>query len=155
MTHPPPDHPQVIVPAPVIYVSGIVLALLLDRLTPLTPLPEWLRVVGIGLLLISPVPGLWAVLVMWRARTGIEPHSPARQLVTSGPFRFSRNPIYLTMTVFVLGLGFFTRNLWMLPTLSLSLLIVHHGVIRREERYLLRKFGDAYTDYRQRVRRWL
>jgi len=149
------DHPGVIAPPPIIFLGALLLAILLDAVLPLTPLPEVLSYIGIGLILLSFIPGPWAVLVMLKARTGIEPYQAATQLVTDGPFRFTRNPIDLTMTLFVLGFGLVMRTLWILPALSLGLLILHYGVIFREERYLTHKFGDAYREYRRRVRRWL
>lgn len=149
------DHPGVIAPPPLIFLGALLLAILLDAVLPLTPLPELLSYIGVGLMVLSVIPGPWAVLVMLKAKTGIEPHHAATQLVTAGPFRFTRNPIYLTMTLFVLGFGLVMRTLWILPALSLGLLILHYGVIFREERYLTRKFGDSYRQYRRRVRRWL
>lgn len=151
----PPDHPGVIAPPPLIFLAALLLSVFLHQILPLSPLPALWGFIGVGLMLMACIPGPWAVIEMLRARTGIEPHQPATQLVTGGPFRFTRNPIYLTMALFVFGFGLVIGTLWVFPALSLALLVLHHGVIFREERYLTRKFGDMYRQYRARVRRWL
>jgi protein-S-isoprenylcysteine O-methyltransferase Ste14 len=92
---------------------------------------------------------------MLRAGVNPEPHQPTAALVTPGPFRYTRNPIYLTFTLFFAGFALLTRNLWLLPLLLAVLVVMHYGVITREERYLARRFGDAYHAYCARVRRWL
>ena len=92
---------------------------------------------------------------MLRARTHIDPYKPATTVVTTGPYRFTRNPLYLSVNILyvalcvVLGL---TSSLVLLPVANVVLL---YGVIKREERYLEAKFGDPYRVYRSHVRRWL
>ena len=89
------------------------------------------------------------------AGTSPMPHSPAKQLVIRGPYRFTRNPMYVGMTIAYLG-GVATANsVWPLVALPLVLAGIYAFVIRREERYLEAEFGDAYRDYCRRVRRWL
>lgn len=149
------DHPGVLMPAPFIYAAGVLAAFVLQALMPLPSLPEWLRFVAIPLAVVSCVPGTWALILMLRARTGIEPHQPATTLVTHGIFRYTRNPIYLSFTLFTVAFALFIRNLWTLIALVPILIVLHYGVILREERYLERKFGDAYRQYRSRVRRWI
>ena len=78
----------------------------------------------------------------------------ARQART-GPYRFSRNPIYLSMILLHLGAGVWTKSLWFFVLAVLSVALLAWGVISREERYLERKFGDAYLSYKSRVRRWI
>jgi len=75
--------------------------------------------------------------------------------VVTGPFRLSRNPLYLALTLMYVGLALLANALWVLVLLMPLLFMVHFGVVRREERYLERKFGDAYRAYRSRVRRYL
>ena len=97
----------------------------------------------------------WAVAIMLRSKTHVDPYQPTTALVTRGPFAFTRNPIYLAMT-----LGFISASLWTgwlatLCFLPLAIAGLHIGVIRREERYLEAKFGEVYRAYCRRVRRWI
>jgi protein-S-isoprenylcysteine O-methyltransferase Ste14 len=75
--------------------------------------------------------------------------------VATGPFRFSRNPLYVALTLIYVGLALLTNALWVLVLIVPVLLLMHYGVVRREERYLEAKFGDAYRAYRSSVRRYL
>ena len=92
---------------------------------------------------------------MLDAGTNIRPNLPAKAIVTSGPFRFSRNPLYCSLTLLYLGLSAFLNTWWSLILLVPLLLVMHVGVVRREERYLERKFGEEYRRYRSSVRRYL
>ena len=98
---------------------------------------------------------VWGFRTMLRARTAIIPDQPASHLVTSGPFRFSRNPLYMSMI-----LGYLSASVWIGSTPSLLLLpvaivVLQRFVIRREEAYLTRRFGEEYVAYTRRVRRWV
>jgi protein-S-isoprenylcysteine O-methyltransferase Ste14 len=90
-----------------------------------------------------------------RASTPVSPYSTPRRLVTSGPYRISRNPGYLGMALAYAGIAVIAESLWALTILAVVLAVVDRGVIAREERYLERKFGAEYVLYRSRVRRWL
>ena len=85
----------------------------------------------------------------------LKPNTPSRQLFTAGPYRFTRNPIYLAMMVFGVGFGIATSNSWILLTIALAGLILHFFVILPEERYLEDRFGPEYEAYKKRVRRWI
>jgi protein-S-isoprenylcysteine O-methyltransferase Ste14 len=76
-------------------------------------------------------------------------------LVTEEPFRYSRNPIYVVLTLLYLGVAFLVNALWILLLVVPVLVVIRYGVIAREEAYLTRKFGDAYHQYTTQVRRWL
>ena len=84
---------------------------------------------------------------------------PARQsttaIVRSGPYRFSRNPIYLAFSVFQLGIAVWVNSLWLLATLVVAFGLMHYVVIPKEEQYLERRFGSEYLEYKASVRRWL
>jgi protein-S-isoprenylcysteine O-methyltransferase Ste14 len=151
---PAKDTAGVIVFPPLVYIAVVVVGWLLNRLLPIS-LPEWFAPLGLMLVVLSAIPGPWAMLVMLRSGVNPEPHVPTRKLVLSGPFRFTRNPIYLTYVLFVSGLGLLLGNLWMVLLVIPAVAITHYGIILREERYLSRRFGAPYDDYRQRVRRWL
>ncbi len=153
------DTAGVIAPPPLVYLAGLALGLGADWLLHLPSLPErsasgglWLGLAfgGFGLLLI-----LWAGGRFIGARTPLPPHRPTTALVTEGPYRRSRNPIYLGMALIYLGVVCATASLGILVFFPLVILIMEFGVIRREERYLERKFGAEYRRYKASVRRWL
>jgi protein-S-isoprenylcysteine O-methyltransferase Ste14 len=162
MTNPIPDSSDkphdtagVLVFPPLLFALPVVFGWLLSRIVPLPALPEWVRTIGLIVVVLSAIPGAWAMLVMLRNGVNPEPHVPTRALVLSGPFRYTRNPIYLTYVLFVAGVALFAGNLWMLVLLVPTVIVAHYGIIVREERYLSRRFGAPYDAYRQRVRRWL
>jgi protein-S-isoprenylcysteine O-methyltransferase Ste14 len=151
------DRAGVIAPPPLIYLGGILIALALDRWRwhcPIFGSTEWrwsglvLVIAGIALL----VMGRRALL---RAETNVNPFKPTMSIVTAGPYRFTRNPLYLGVTLIYCGLALVSNTWWGFVLLVPVLLLIHFGVVAREERYLERKFGDSYRRYRTRVRRYL
>jgi protein-S-isoprenylcysteine O-methyltransferase Ste14 len=92
---------------------------------------------------------------MRRAGTNVRPDQPTLAVVTDGPFRYSRNPLYLGLTGLYVGVTLLADALWPLVLLGPLLGVVQRGVVRREERYLAAKFGAPYLAYQARVRRWL
>lgn len=109
----------------------------------------WL-LVGIGLALFA-----WTLATFWRHRTTVNPYKAASALCTGGPFRFSRNPIYVGDWFILAGVSLLLQTLWPLLFAPLIWALLRYGVIRHEEAHLEAKFGDAYRTYRARVRRWL
>ncbi len=97
----------------------------------------------------------WAIRTLIMARTTIVPHGAVRQLVTHGPFAFTRNPIYLGMTAIYLGAAALANAAWPLVLLPVVLALTGAAVVHREEQYLLERFGAEYAAYCRRVRRWL
>ena len=92
---------------------------------------------------------------MRRTHQDPDPREPSPELILGGPFRWSRNPIYLGMTLIQAGVGVALGNAWLLLLLAPTLVILQREVIAKEEAYLTRKFGDAYLAYQRSVRRWL
>jgi protein-S-isoprenylcysteine O-methyltransferase Ste14 len=92
---------------------------------------------------------------MRRAGTNVRPSEPALAIVTDGPFRFTRNPLYLALTACYIGITLLANAAWPLVVLPFALVVTHYGIVRREERYLEAKFGTTYVAYMTRVRRWL
>jgi protein-S-isoprenylcysteine O-methyltransferase Ste14 len=92
---------------------------------------------------------------MQNAHTNVNPTRPVTAIVTEGPFRFTRNPLYLGFTLFYTGVTLLVNSLWMVLLLPFVLFLMTFSVIEREERYLERKFGEQYLAYKRRVRRWL
>lgn len=151
-----PDTAQVITFPPVIYGTAFVIGWLLHRAFPAHILPPTLaRGIGVVCILVSFPLVLMTFRVLRRAHTPVDPMKPTTALVTAGPFRHSRNPIYLALTLLYLGMAFSMNALWVLLLVVPALVMLRYGVIAREEAYLTRKFGQAYHQYTTQVRRWL
>ena len=132
------------------------LGFLTDRLWSAAFLPDVLQyAVGEALIAISLVIVPWVLREFAKAGTHFDARKPVVALITGGPFRFSRNPSYVAMTLLCAGVSVITDTLWILFWLVPAVLILDVAVIRREERFLDQKFGEAYRDYTRRVRRWL
>ena len=99
--------------------------------------------------------GGWALLVMVKRRTPVEPWKDPLHLVTSGPFRWTRNPLYVTLSTLLLALAIMANSAWLGAFAVVLPLLLDRLVIRREEEILERTFGSDYTTYKDRVRRWL
>jgi protein-S-isoprenylcysteine O-methyltransferase Ste14 len=139
---------------PIIFLCAILLGVALNRAWPLHFMPR-----NVGLL--GPVVTVGAVLLFLlsyrefrAAGTSVRGSERTSTIVRTGPYRFSRNPIYLAFILFVLGLSVWLNNLWLLVTLVPSLGIIAMVVIPREERFLECYFNDQYSSYKARVRRW-
>lgn len=148
--------PGAVAPPPVIYAAGFAVGYLVDLAVPLGPIPV---VVGGALgglmIVVSVAVVLWAFRSMRRAGTTINVYRSARALVATGPYQYSRNPMYLALTLLYLGLALVFDVVWVLLLLPAVVAVLHHGVIVREEVHLERAFGQEYRDYKARVRRWL
>lgn len=142
-------------PPPFLFVLGFVAGLALERWFFRSSLGGRRPVAGWALVLAALAFGFWGIVTFWRARTAVLPHRPARRLVRSGPYRFSRNPMYTGVTTLYLGLALLFDLAWPLVLLPLVLVLLWRLVIRHEERYLLRAFGEEYAAYQRDVRRWL
>lgn len=151
-----PDTAGVAAPPPLFFVAGLGAGLLIDRARPAARLPDAARrTVGLPLLVAGVLLIGWAVRTMHQAGTPAPPYQPTVAVVTEGPFRFTRNPIYLGMTSCYLGLTLLANRLWALALLPGVLAALHRGVVTREEDYLEQRFGEPYRRYRQGVPRWL
>ncbi len=152
---PASDHAHVIARPPLIYLAGILVGLGLDAIWPAPQLSATVQyVLGGGLFALGLVVVLACVFTFGRAGTTVPTDTPTTALVTRGIYRYSRNPIYLAMALAQLGIAAAVDSPWILATLPVVLVIIRHGVIAREERYLEAKFGEDYRAYKARVRRW-
>ena len=149
------DTANVIVRPPIAWALAVLAGLALNWLMPLPFLPAavptgWVggAVFAIALALVA-----WAIVTMTRAGSNVPTNMPTTTIVDTGPYRFTRNPIYLGMFVGLVSLAVAFNSLWLLMTLVPFALVIRYGVITREEAYLERKFGDVYRRYRARVRR--
>lgn len=152
----PADNPGVVAPPPLIFTGTLAAGLLLNRLRPTPFLPRGIsRRLGPALTVGGLALGLWGFREMRRAGTNVDPREPTTAIVERGPYRYTRNPLYVGMTSIYLGAAALTNALLPILLLPAVLLVITRGVIEREERYLEGKFGDEYLNYKNRVRRWL
>lgn len=132
-------------------------AALLERMRPSgSPLDGRVPLVtGSVVLVAAAFLGSSAIFVMWRAKTPIEPGHVPSKLVTTGPFRFTRNPLYVTLLLIMIAVGLMMSSMWFLIAAAILLLLLDRLIIAREERVIRQHFGDEYGAYMARVRRWL
>jgi len=151
------DTANVMVRPPIAWAVAVVVGLALDWLIPLPFVPAAVPAGGLGALVfaLGLVLFAWAVFTITRAGSNVPTNRPTTAIVDSGPYGFTRNPIYLAMVLGHIGLAIGLDSLWLLLTLVPFWLVIRYGVVAREEAYLERRFGDVYRGYRARVRRWL
>ena len=151
-----PDTPQVLVLPPVLVGGALLLGIVIDWIHPIPVLPLVpARVIGVIMFVLSGVLAHFAQNAMHRAGTNIRPDRPALALVTDGPFRFTRNPLYVAALGVYLGIALFVNGLIPILLVIPVFYLLLWGVVLREERYMEAKFGEPFTAYRARVRRWL
>ena|SRR5215831_11179956 len=156
MTEPAGDHPRVIAFPPLLFLSALVTGGLLHLAFPRTLLPPLVaRLLGAALVVAALLLAGAARRAMVRAGTNVDPREPTTAIVSDGPFRFTRNPLYLSLVLLYLGGTLLIDGVAPLLVLAPVLIVLHVGIVRREERYLEDKFGDVYRAYRARVRRYL
>ena len=152
----PIDHAAVKIHPPVLLLLHLLLSFLLHELFPL-PLafPDVLTWTGYLLVLLGIGLAFSAVRQFIQAHTTLDPHGSVSTIVTNGPYKFSRNPIYLGLVYLLVGFSFIFNSYWGLILSPVMMIMLHQFVIRFEEAYLEEKFGGVYAGYKSRVRRWL
>jgi protein-S-isoprenylcysteine O-methyltransferase Ste14 len=141
---------------PLAYLASLVLGALLQLAIPLPFLPRTLDVaLGASVVAVAAALFAYSVAKFRAAGTPVPARKPTTAIVRSGPYRFSRNPIYLAFSLFQLGIAIWVNSVWLLATLVGAVALIDTIVIPREEQYLERRFGAAYLDYKAAVRRWL
>jgi protein-S-isoprenylcysteine O-methyltransferase Ste14 len=151
------DTANVIVRPPIAWALAVLAGLALNWLMPLPFLPAAVPTGCLGTMVFALALALvaWAISTMTRAGSNVPTSLPTTTIAETGPYRFTRNPIYLGMVLGLIGLAIAFNSLWLLMALVPFALVIRYGVITREEAYLERKFGDVYRRYHTRVRRWL
>ena len=154
------DHPNVLVWPPVLFAGAVGLAWLAGLMLPLDFLQTygvagWQFWLGLVIAILGVFLGLSGILAFRRAGTHVHPNHPALVVVRDGPYRMTRNPMYLGAVLFLIGLALFASLEWLVLLIPPVVAILHIGVILREERYMLKKFGTEYSDYLARTHRWL
>jgi len=151
-----PDNAGVKVPPPIVLIVLILAGYLLQLLWTLE-LTNWTGWSAVGWASIGV--GVFILVAGWvqffQAKTNIQPHKPASNLIQSGLYRFSRNPIYVSGLFLQLGIALLMNNLWIILLIPVSKFVFDRYIIAREEAYLERAFGAVYLDYKRSVRRWL
>ena len=145
-----------IVRPPLIYLTSLVSGAVIQFAVPLPFLSGTLAVpIGVPLVAVAIALFSYSVAKFRAAGTPVPARKPTTVIVREGPYHFSRNPIYLAFSMFQLGIAIWVNSVWLLATLVGAVALIHYIVIPREERYLERKFGAQYLDYKASVRRWL
>ncbi len=150
------DNAGVRVPPPILLIVAILAGYGLQRLwaLELTNWSGWYvaawALIGVSVVILI---GCW--VQFYQAKTNIQPHKPASNLIQHGLYRFSRNPIYVAGLFLQLGIALLMNNLWIVLLVPVSKFVFDRYIIAREEAYLERAFGEVYLDYKRSVRRWL
>jgi protein-S-isoprenylcysteine O-methyltransferase Ste14 len=141
---------------PIIYAISILTGIGLNNFWPLLmPYDLHNRSYGITLIVIALLLAAWSLYQFYKGDTDVRPDKPDSSLLTSGPYRFTRNPLYIVLTLVQLTAAIWLNNLWIALHAIPSVIVITRYAIAREERYLEALFGQQYADYKKRVRRWL
>jgi len=151
-----PDRAGVIFPPPALMLLALIAAIALHHFWPLPAAPKALAVAlgaafsvfGIGI-------AAWGRITLVKGGTNVSPYKPTTSIISGGPFGFTRNPLYVGIQSLFVGLSLLLGTWWGLVLLLPAFLILHYGVVLREEAYLERRFGRVYLSYKSKVRRWL
>lgn len=153
------DRPNTLPWPPMIYLAIAAIAVLLHWLLPLPwlpdPLAEFLFAVGWLVVACAIAIDIAAMQAMRRANTTIMPNKGSTHLVTSGPFSFTRNPIYLANTMLMIGAGLIAGIIWLILLAPIAAFATTKLAIEREEQHLQARFGKKYRDYMKKIRRWI
>jgi protein-S-isoprenylcysteine O-methyltransferase Ste14 len=151
------DSSNAVVRPPIAWALAFLAGLAIDWLYPLPWIPAVWPHIWIGVVVFAAAFALavWAIVTFRKTGTRVETTEPTTVIVAHGPYRFTRNPIYLGMFLGLIGLAAGFNSIWILAALIPFCIVVRYGVVAREEAYLERKFGDGYLGYKSRVRRWI
>ena len=151
-----PDHANVAIHPPILFGLLLVAGFGAGAILPMPFLAERLAWIG-GPIIVAAAfcLGGWGALTMRAGGGSIPTGEPTDVIVKDGPYRYSRNPLYLSMVLALTGIGVWANSLWFIGMAIVDAVVLSRGVIAREEAYLRRKFGSQYSDYAKGVRRWL
>lgn len=151
------DNANVITIPPFIYIIALVIGIALRFWIPLQIFfnISIKHYFGWPFIVVSPILAIWAVKTFRKAGEHEDVRKPTYKIVTTGPFQYTRNPMYVSLTLLYIGLAFMINTYWLLLLLPFVLAVLYYGVILREEKYLEKKFGDDYRAYKSKVPRWL
>jgi len=148
---------QIIAPPPILFLVSLLSSCGLNYIFPtkLSNKNHILVICGVMLFLLSATIALWSFITMQQAQTSANPYKKSAHLTTLGPFKYSRNPIYLAMTGLYLSISLPINSIWAYILFLPLLLVMYWGAILREEKYLMSRFGESYLIYKKAVPRWL
>jgi len=150
------DKPGVPIAPPLLFVLPILASIPLEWAYPTSFAQGPVRwISGILFLLFGVALNIGGFITQRRAGTDPIPFNPSTRIVTHGLYRFTRNPMYIGFALWTLGIAILADSVWMLFAVPIGLVVTDRLIVRREENYLERKFGEEYIDYKRRVRRWL
>lgn len=149
------DSAHVPIPPPLLLLISILIGVGLHYLYPLNFVSESFKWVGGILVVLSIGTILYCATMFKKAHTAIEPWKTTSSILIRGPYRWSRNPIYLCFIIIGVGIAIFLNNLWIALMMIPLIVVINKVVIQREEKYLESKFTDSYLDYKNNVRRWI
>lgn len=152
------DVAPIIAPPPLLFFLYLGAAWSADTFFPshLNWFGVWARIpCSIIAMILAASAGSWAFWVMAKARTPVEPWHPTKAIVMEGPFGFTRNPLYLALSLALSSIALLANSAWFYASVPILVMTLHFGVVLPEEKYLLGKFGEQYLAYMRRVRRWL
>jgi protein-S-isoprenylcysteine O-methyltransferase Ste14 len=151
------DNANAVVRPPIAWAVAFVGGVAINALYPMPFVPASVPAAWVGgaIFALGFALAIWAIATLRMAGSRVETYNPTTMIVSSGPYGFTRNPIYIGMFLGQTGLAVGLNNLWLVATLVPFLVVIRYGVVAREEAYLERKFGDDYPRYKSRVRRWL
>jgi len=139
-----------------VFLAGLIGGAVINAFYPVPIWPgDWIRFIGVVPLAVGVWLFVWARSTFRRHRTALMPWTPCSELVQDGPYRFSRNPIYLAFATMYLGFSFVFNSAYILVMLVVALVLFDRLQIPREERYLHERFGAEFDRYRPKVRRWI
>jgi protein-S-isoprenylcysteine O-methyltransferase Ste14 len=146
------------IPPPVIFFVLLIAGYAGNRIMPFNfKFPSLIVSLLIGMLIltISGAIAAAAIIVMMKNKTAINYNKPTTKFILKGPFRFTRNPLYLSLLMAMAATAFIADSLWYLVFFVIMFLIFNFGIVAREERYLTKSFGEEYIQYKNKVRRWI
>ncbi len=150
------DSSGALAPPPIVYFGCLMVGLGLDYLWPLPFLPQTIQYAfGFTIIALSGLLIGWVLREFSKSKTSFDYRKPTTEIISTGPFRYSRHPAYVSLMLLNFGIAIAVDSLWIFVTAIPAVLIVHYFVILREEAYLDRKFGDEYQRYKAAVRRWI
>ena len=150
------DNAGVITIPPFIYIIGLIAGLLIHYFYPRDFLPEAIAIwIGVPLMLVAFPIAVIAFKTFKQAENDPDVRTPTTTIVSVGVYRLTRNPMYFSLAILYLGITCWVNSIWCLLLLFPVLIVVNEGVIKREEKYLEKKFGDEYLKYKSTVRRWI
>jgi protein-S-isoprenylcysteine O-methyltransferase Ste14 len=152
------DNANIIAPPPFILIVLLAFGLAIHWVSPVgimhLPLPLRL-LIGLLPIIVSAIISVLSLQIMFKKKTAINPYKQTTSIIDEGPFSFTRNPLYVSIILFHFGFSVLVNSVWILLFLPVLLIILDRGVVLQEEKYLERKFGDEYLQYKRRVRRWI